>query len=274
MPRSRALVVLPFLLLVIVTLCAISASSQVPLSDHLQIAPPLIRSVEPPASDASAESLEQRGDDLRKQKLFLDALDYYRAAIFKSPSSAALYNKMGITELLLQRWAEAKKDFERAIKYDHQFADAYNNLGVIYYVSKKYGKAIGKYDKAIELRSDSASFYSNLGAAYFAKKDFQHSVSAYSRALQLDPDVFERTSHAGISAQMSKPEDRAHYDYVVAKLYAKMGISDRSLQYLRRAMEEGYKDINNVYKDAEFASLRKDPRFAELMSARPLGISD
>jgi len=73
---------------------------------------------------------------------------------------------------------------------------------------------------------------------------------------------------------MSKPEDRAHYDYVVAKLYAKMGITERSLLYLRRAMEEGYKDINNVYKDNEFVTLRKDPRFADLMNARPTAIPD
>ena len=73
---------------------------------------------------------------------------------------------------------------------------------------------------------------------------------------------------------MSKPEDRAHYDYVVAKLYAKMGVADRSLEYLRKAMEEGYKSIDNVYKDEEFAGLRKDPSFTELMAARPPAITD
>jgi hypothetical protein len=39
-------------------------------------------------------------------------------------------------------------------------------------------------------------------------------------------------------------------------------------------MEEGYKEIGNVYKDAEFSALRKDPRFAELMSSKPTAISD
>ena len=68
---------------------------------------------------------------------------------------------------------------------------------------------------------------------------------------------------------MSSPGDRARFYYVLAKLYAKSGITDRSLQYLRRAMEEGYKGIEDDYKDAEFAGLRKDPRFSELMAARP-----
>ena len=145
---------------------------------------------------------------------------------------------------------------------------------MIFYIGKKYGKAIDRYNKAIRYRDDAASYYSNLGAALFSKKEFEKSVAAYAHALQLDPDVFERSSRTGVAAQMSKPEDRAHYDYVVAKLYAKMGVTERSLEYLRRAMEEGYKSINSVYKDEEFAGLRKDPRFTELMAARPPAITD
>ena len=89
--------------------------------------------------------------------------------------------------------------------------------------------------------------------------------------MELDPDIFERTSRAGVLAQLPSPEDRAHYDYVLAKLYARTGAPDRSLHYLKKAMEEGYKDIKNVYKDDEFSTLRKDPRFAELMAAKTTG---
>ena len=55
----------------------------------------------------------------------------------------------------------------------------------------------------------------------------------------------------------------------MAKLYAKMGYSDRSLEYLRKVLEEGYKDFKELDKDAEFAGLRKDKRFTELMAAKP-----
>ena len=66
----------------------------------------------------------------------------------------------------------------------------------------------------------------------------------------------------------------ARYDFTVAKLYAKMGYSDRSLEYLKKAMEAGYKDFNNVYKDVEFAELRKDKRFTELMAAKPAALTN
>jgi tetratricopeptide (TPR) repeat protein len=244
-----------------------AAFAQVSHSEQVQISPPLMRAVDPPAADATGAALEQQADRLRGDKLYLDALDYYRAALIKQPSDARLMNKIGITELLMQRFKEARKSFELAIRMDRRYADAYNNLGVIYYESKRYGAAVKQYEKAIAVDSSSASFFNNLGAAYFSKRSFESAVVAYQHALELDPDVFERTSRNGVQAQLPSPEDRARYDYTVAKLYAKMGFSDQSLEYLRKAMEAGYKDLKNVYKDAEFAQLRKNPRFTELMAS-------
>lgn len=265
----------PRVLLVPVTLltvcvCALSiASWGQARSEQVQVKPPLLRIVDPPAADATATDLEVRADQLRAEKLYLDALDYYHAAIAKHPNSAGVLNKVGITELMMQRYREAKKSFDLSIKCDHKFADAYNNRGVVYYEERKYGPAVKEYRHAIAIDGTSASFYSNLGAALFAKKEFEPAVTAYDRALALDPDVFERTSRGGVQAQLPSPGDRARYDFLVAKLYAKMGYSDRSLEYLKKALEEGYKDFDKVYKDEEFASLRKDKRFVELMASKP-----
>ena len=73
-------------------------------------------------------------------------------------------------------------------------------------------------------------------------------------------------------AQSSSPEDRAAFSFMVAKMYAQAGDVDRSLEYLRKAMEDGYSQINKVYTDSEFASLRTDKRFTELMAQRPSSI--
>ena len=256
-------------LTVSISVLAGSARSQVSHSGQVQITPPLLRLEDPPSPDASAKELEMRAEQLRYSKLYLDALDYYRAALAKNPHSANLMNKIGITELMMQRYREAKKSFDQSIKADRQFADAYNNRGVVLYEEMKYGAAVKEYRRAIAIDGTAASFYNNLGAALFAKKEFDPAVQAYQKAVELDPDVFERTSRGGVQAQLPSPGDRARYDYTVAKLYAKMGYSDRSLEYLRKAMEEGYKDFNHVYKDSEFAELRKDKRFTELVASKP-----
>ena len=259
-------------LFLLAALSALPASAQT--SEQLQVGPPPLHRAEPPAPGVSAKELENRGDQLRVEKNFLDAVDYYQAALKESSNSAALFNKIGISQLMLQRYKDAKKSFERAIKADRQHSDAYNNLGVIYYQVKNYGKAIKQYDKAISIRDDAASYFSNRGAAYFGKKQFDKAVLDYSKAMEIDPDIFERTSRAGVMAQLPSPEDRARYDYVLAKIYAKKGAADLSLHYLKKAMEEGYKDIKDVYKDNEFTELRKDPRFGELMTAKTPAIQE
>ena len=239
----------------------------------VQITPPPLRRAEPPAPNASADELDARGDQLRGQKAYLDALDYYRAALAKKPS-ASLYNKAGVTELELRRDKESTKDFERAVKLDRLSADALNNLGVAWYLQQKYAKAIKQYEKAIKLKEDVASFYNNLGAAYYGKKEWEKATAAYGRALQLDPEIFERTSRTGVTAQLPSPEERARFEYLIAKLYARHGDSDHALQYLRRALEEGYAGIDDVYKDSDFEGLRKDTRFAQLMASKPPAIPE
>jgi tetratricopeptide (TPR) repeat protein len=264
--RFTSLVVVSWLIL---TAIAFSQNTEI-----VQVGPLPIRRAEPPAASASATELEGRGDQLRSEKSYLDAIDYYEAAVSRKGETGSLMNKMGICDLMLQRYKEARRNFNRAIKADHNHADAYNNLGVVYYQLRDYGKAIKQYEKAASLNSEAASYYSNLGAAYFAKKQFEKAAYSYSKAMEMDPDIFERVTRAGVQAQLPSPEDRARYDYVLAKLYARMGVPERSLRYLKKAMEDGYKDIANVYKDNEFASLRKDPRFAELMAAKTTAIPE
>ena len=175
----------------------------------------------------------------------------------------------------MQRYHEAKKSFDQSIKADRKFADAYNNLGVVFYEEQE----VQRGDEGVSASDCDRRHVGIVLTAiwvrrYFAKKEFEPAVVAYQHAMELDPDVFERTSRGGVQAQLPSPGDRAHYDYTVAKLYAKMGYSDRSLEYLRKAMEEGYKDFNNVYKDAEFATLRKDKRFTELVAAKTRALPD
>src|SRR5208282_4061652 len=145
--------------LILLVISSTAALAQVSHSEQVQIAPPLIRAIDPPAPDATAAALELQADRLRAEKLYLDALDYYHAALGKKANDALLLNKIGITELMMQRYKEARKAFERAIKSNHEFADAYNNLGVVLYEEKKYGPAVKQYEKAITKDSNSASFF-------------------------------------------------------------------------------------------------------------------
>jgi len=221
-----------------------------------------------PNPNASAKELEQQGDQMRAEKRYLDAVDFYKAAMAKQPS-ALLWNKEGMSYVMLQRNVEATKCFDRAIKLDKHAPEGYNNRGYMEYAKRNYGKAIHYYEKASSLRPTDGLFRYNIGTVYFAQHDYHRAAQEYQAAYKLDPNIFDRISKTGIMAQSSSPEDRAAFSFMVAKMYAQAGDIDHSLEYLRKAMEEGYKNINKVYTDAEFATLREDKRFAELMAQKP-----
>ncbi len=221
-----------------------------------------------PSPKASAQELEDEGDLLRAEKRYLDSVDFYKAAIAKQPS-ALLWNKEGMAYLLMQNYDEATKCFNRAIKLDKHDAAGYNNRGYMEYRAQKYDKALHYYRKALSLRPTDAVFHYNMGSAYFAMKDYPRAAQEFHAAYKLDPDIFNRVSKTGIIAQTTTPENRGAFSFMIAKMYAQAGDFDRSIEYLRKAMEEGYKHINKVYTDSEFASLRDDKRFAELMAQKP-----
>jgi len=244
-------------------ICLLLPSRFTAMSDQQSTPPAPI-----PSPNASAKELEEQGDQLRSEKRFLDSVDFYKAAIAKQPS-ALLWNKKGMAYLLLQRFDDATSCFNRAIKMDKRNAAAYNNRGYMEYRARSYDKALHFYQKAVSLQPTDAVFRYNIGSAYFAMQDYPRAAQAFHTAYHLDPDIFERVSKTGIIAQTTSPENRGAFSFMVAKMYAQAGDFNHSLEYLRKAMEEGYKHINKVYTDAEFASLREDPRFTELMAQKP-----
>jgi len=272
----RTLSILSLLIFACLTLLIVMAA---PLpaqnSEQVQVGPPPLHRMQPPGAGASARELEAIADQLQADKNYLDAIDYYEAALTKAPSNVILLNKVGMSQLLLRRYKEARKNFERAIKLDKTYANAYANMGVVYYQQGNYGKSIHYYDKAIEIDRQAAVFYNNRAASLFVKKQFEKATEDYNKALQLDPDILERAGRgAGVQAKLPSPADIARYDYVIAKLFARNGSADRSLHFLKKAMEEGYPHIKDVYKDSEFSELRKDPRFAELMAAKTVVVQN
>jgi len=220
--------------------------------------------------NASPEQLETEGDKLRSQKLFADALDRYHLALRKGRDTARLHNKIGITEMRLQHYDQSRKEFERAVKRDKNYAEAWNNLGAMEYFRQNYRRAISNYQHAIKIEPNSAIYHSNLASAYFNRKDVEKAVAEYTLALKLDPTIFEHYASSGNSIQpLVSTQNRAEYDYTIAKIFAKSGDLDHCLDYLKKAMEEDGGILGRIKKDEEFSPLRQNPRFVALLNNPP-----
>jgi len=214
-------------------------------------------------------TIEQRGDILMARKMYREAIDTFREG---SPKDPVLWNKEGIAYHQLIQLNNAKKSYEQAIKLKPDYVEALNNLGTIYYATHSYRRAISWYSKALKIAPDqprSASIYMNLGTAWFARKNYEKANDSYQEALKLDPQVFEHHSNFGVMLEEHNVLERAKYHYFVARLYAKNGNNDLALQYLRKALEEGFKDKEKLVKDPEFAGIRDLPEFKKLLAVEP-----
>ena len=209
---------------------------------------------------------EVRGDIFMARKMYRDAIDVYRQCPANSPVT---WNKIGIAYHQLLDFKDAQKNYEKALKVDPKYSEAMNNVGTIYYARKSYGGAIRRYKAAIRLKPDTASYYSNLGTAYFARKDYKNAALMYQTAIKLDPDIFENHNTVGTTMQDRSVEELAKFHYYLARTYAKSGQKDRALLYIRKSLEEGFKDRQLYMEQPEFAALRDDEDFKNLMALQP-----
>jgi len=213
----------------------------------------------------TAAELEKAGDAAREQKDYDLAIHYFQAAIKKDRNNAVLYNKLGLAELRKNDLASARADFEKATRHDSKYSEPVNNIGAVEYMKKNYGQAAKDFRKAIALDESRSTYHINLGAAWFGQKKMDRAIVEYTRAIELDPDAFRHESRTGIAAQIASPEERAQYSYLLAKAYAKRGDIEDCLQCLKKAKEDGYRNLANVYKDEEFSQLRNNPRLQEVV---------
>jgi len=211
-------------------------------------------------------TLEERGDIYMARKMFREAIEAYQGI---QPQTAVVQNKIGIAYQQQAELDQARKYYVKAMKTDPQYAEAINNLGTVYYGLKSYGKSIRYYKKALQFRPNSASIYSNLGTAWFARHKYKQAIENYQKAMEIDPDIFERHGSHGVMLEERDIEERAKFNYYMAKLYAKQGKNELALQYIRKALEGGFKDKKKFEQEDDFAGLRKLPEFEELMKLEP-----
>ena len=205
---------------------------------------------------------EQLGDLQMARKHYQAAIEAYMRV---SPRSAMLWNKIGIAQQQMFVTEAAKKSYETALKLDSKNPDVMNNLGSIYYSLKEYAIAEHFYRKALKFRTKSALIYKNLGTDLLAENKFKKGWECYQTALGIDPDIFERTYQLRIG-EPTPVQKRGAMNYYLAKSYARVGMPDRAVGYLRMAIDEGFTDRKKVLADKEFASLHGSSAFNQLIA--------
>jgi tetratricopeptide (TPR) repeat protein len=213
---------------------------------------------------------EQLADLYMARKEYREAAFSYKRLADQNPRNPVYLNKLGIALHQQAALGPALKYYERASKVDPSYADARNNIGTIWYQRKKYGRAIKAYQKAIDIRGDMAVLHSNLAYAYFGDKKYEQAISSFRQALALDPQLFEHSSsRSGSVLQDRTVGDRGRFYFLLAKSFAEAGNIERCVIYLRKAKDEGYKELAAVKSDPSFAAVLQDPGVQEVLAPKP-----
>jgi len=258
-------------LLVCLTLPSIGQTSDDPRKESFV---PL--QTQPQSSAANATPAERQlsgeelGDLYMARKQYREAGEQYKILSDQDPRNAVYLNKLGIALHQQSALTAALRYYERAVKADPRYADAQNNIGTIWYQRKKYGKAVRAYQRAIKMRDDMPVLYSNLGYAFFSEGKYEDSITAFRTALVKDPQFFERTnSRTGSILQDRSVLDRGRFYFLLAKSFAETGNVERCVLYLKKAKEEGYKQITEIKKDPAFTAVLKNPEVMDLIAPKP-----
>lgn len=204
---------------------------------------------------------ETIGDIFMARFEYRQALDAYAQA----PKTAEIWNKMGVAYHHLFAMEQAKQDYEHALSLQPNLAEALSNLGSIYFNEKDYRRAEKYYRKALKVEPQSGVVYHNLGMLYFVRGKTQKGVEALQKAFALDPGLLQRDPLESI-AEPTTRQERARENFCLAELFAEHGQYDRAIEYLRKAIDEGFADRKRVTEDPAFQQLRGTREFAQLVA--------
>jgi tetratricopeptide (TPR) repeat protein len=159
----------------------------------------ILSDVEPEVSDAE-QLLLTRLQTLFTESKFKDAENLLVAFIKetekptdpeKAPAeiSPAMIFVLGNLYFQAERYDEAKRAFEAAIKRFPRFRRAFTNLGYVHLAQNKLDEALKSFQKSVNLGESSSRVMGMLGYCYLTKQNPLAAENAYRQAYLTDPDA-------------------------------------------------------------------------------------
>lgn len=173
------------------------------------------------------------------------------------PKDAYVHCGLGSYYFYLGDYNKAISEYSIAIELDPSFSGAYGQRGHLYKIKGDYDKAISDYNKELDNCSN-YSIQASRGMAYEMKGDYDKAILDYKKAIK-DCLKFENN-------QEQKREELCNRYYDLACLYSLQKSKLKSLEYLSKAIDLGYDNIEDLKEDGSFDFVREDPRFAELLN--------
>jgi|GEM_PF-5785396 len=124
-------------------------------------------------------------------------------------SDSVAWNNKGVVYSIMEKYNEAIKCYEEAIKLNPYYAGAWNNKGNVYDEMKEYNKALECYNKALEIDPYDAGAWNNKGNVYDEMKEYNKALECYEEAIKLNPYDAKAWNNKGIVYSIMEKYDEA-----------------------------------------------------------------
>ncbi len=203
-------------------------------------------------------------------------------------SRAVIPSEIGAMYFYMNRWADARKEFDRSLEIQPNYP-GYSNLGTLLYYQGHYEEAARAYESALRIDDHNQQVWSNLAEAYRQAGDTlrsrQVSDLALKRAednLRLDPNdptllVSLASMYAGrgnkdkvkpmIERAVSVSPDNVVLMGMAAMVYEQAADRHEALMLLARAFRNGYSPTE-IENSPEMKGLRSDPLYRKRLKKR------
>ncbi|MBI5455311.1 MAG: tetratricopeptide repeat protein, partial [Deltaproteobacteria bacterium] len=124
-------------------------------------------------------------DTVAAIKTWKDELSYWKKAVEDAPKSATAHGSLGVAYAEAGRYAEAVKEYERALALAPDSGGLYMNIGVIYYNLREFDSALPMLRKALELTKNESvrtNLLFSLGKVYYQKGMFAEAAESLEAA--------------------------------------------------------------------------------------------
>lgn len=188
-------------------------------------------------------------------------------------------NEVGGNFFRQGKFAEAINEFQKALQQDPKYLPAQLNLAYAYERLNRFDEAIQAYRAALALAPDNFFARNNLGVLYDKTGRYDEAIAELENALKSEPrnsmalnNLATAKKNQAIVQERKAQVERAERDaqakpgdpqasYYLARLHASYGNKALALQWLEKALKQGFKETASIKSDPAFNSLRDDRDF-------------
>jgi serine/threonine-protein kinase len=236
------------------------------------------------------ETLAEAHASLAQVQLFYDwnlaeAESSFKRAIDLQPDYETAHHWYAIMLAVAGRFPEAIDRIKRAQSLAPISHIITKDAGLIYYYAGQYDQALAECRKALDLSPNFYPAHASLGDIYLQLGKREEALAELRKANQLDGRLLTKAALGyGYAVAGQKEEALAVLNdlrkesssrpvpaFYLALLHTGLGQKDAAFKWLKQAAQERAYRMIYLKVDPAFASLRSDPRFAELL--RDIGLA-